>query len=360
MTDISHTNSASTNSAPTEISYSSLVGRRAIILSVAILLLALCFFIDITNGPGQFSISTVLETIWDKNSNGIRLEVIIWDFRLPIAVTAILVGAMLSVAGAQMQTILNNPLAEPFTLGISSAASFGASLAIVLGWSVIPGVGHLIVTINAFIFALATCGFILMATRLKGVGSETIILFGIAIFFIFNAALAMMQYMASEDQISRIVFWMMGSLTRASWEKIGLGALLLAMVIPFCLLRSWKLTALRMGEETAESIGVNVSRLRIEMLVAISILAATAVAFVGTVGFVGLVGPHISRMIVGEDQRFFLPLSAVIGALMMSATSILSKMITPGVLYPIGIITALIGVPVFISVILSTRKSRQS
>ncbi|MBL4645519.1 MAG: iron-siderophore ABC transporter permease [Hyphomicrobiales bacterium] len=350
-----------TSASATDLpSYSSLVGRRILILCIAAFLLCVSFFIDITNGPGKFPNATILEILFDKASHGLRMEVIVWDFRLPIAVTAVLVGAMLSIAGAQMQTILNNPLAEPFTLGVSSAASFGASLAIVLGWSLIPNVGHLIVTVNAFIFALGTCAFLLLATRLKGVGSETIVLFGIAIFFIFNAALAMMQYMASEDQLSRIVFWMMGSLTRASWPKIGLGSLLLLIVIPICLFRSWQLTALRMGEENALSMGVDVSRLRIEMLIIISILAATAVAFVGTVGFVGLVGPHIARMIVGEDQRFFLPLSAVTGALMMSLTSILSKMITPGILYPIGIITALIGVPVFISVILSTRRNRLS
>ncbi len=341
-------------------SYASIIERRVLILFTAVLLLIACFVVDITNGPGNFPISTVLEILLDKSSHGLRMEVIVWDFRLPIAVTALLVGAMLAIAGAQMQTILNNPLAEPFTLGVSTAASFGASLAIVLGWSLVPNVGHLIVTVNAFAFALGTCAFLLLATRLQGVGSETIVLFGIAIFFVFNAALAMMQYMASEDQISRIVFWMMGSLTRASWAKIGLGSLLLAIVIPICLIRSWQLTALRMGEENALSMGVDVARLRIEMLIIISLLAATAVAFVGTVGFVGLVGPHIARMIVGEDQRFFLPLSALTGALMMSLTSILSKMITPGVLYPIGIITALIGVPVFISVILSTRRNRLS
>jgi iron complex transport system permease protein len=255
-----------------------------------------------------------------------------------------------------MQTILNNPLAEPFTLGVSSAASFGAALAIVMGWSVLPVVGALMVTVNAFVFALLTCGFILFATRLKGVGSETMILFGIAIFFTFSALLALMQYMASEDQIARIVFWMMGSLGRASWEKIALGAALLAVVIPFGLMRSWQMTALRMGETTAQSMGVDVARLRVEMLIVVSILAATAVAFVGTVGFIGLVGPHIARMIVGEDQRFFLPLSALAGALVLSLTSIISKSLTPGVIYPIGIITALIGVPVFVSIILSTRR----
>lgn len=337
-------------------SYTAQTTRRYFVLAVTAGLLLFSFIVDVSTGPGKYPLSTVVETLLNPMAHGVQIKVIIWDYRLPIAVTAVIVGAILAVAGAQMQTILNNPLAEPFTLGVSSAASFGASLAIVLGWSVLPMVGSLVVTLNAFMFALLTCGFILFATRLKGVGSETMILFGIAIFFTFSALLALMQYMASEDQIARIVFWMMGSLGRASWEKIAIGAALLTIAIPFGLMRSWQMTALRMGEATAQSMGVDVARLRIEMLIVVSILAATAVAFVGTVGFIGLVGPHIARMIVGEDQRFFLPLSAMIGALVLSLTSIISKSISPGVIYPIGIITALIGVPVFVSIILSTRR----
>lgn len=334
------------------------IWRRFALLSVVGLLLAVSFVVDVSTGPGNYPLSTILDVFADPGSHGARLKVIVWDYRLPVAVTAVIVGAMLSLAGGQMQTILNNPLAEPFTLGISAAASFGAALAIVLGFSVIPGVGSLIVTLNAFVFALVTCGLILLATRLKGIGSETMILFGIAIFFTFSALLALMEYMATEDQISRIVFWMMGSLSRVSWEKISLGTALLVTALPFSLMRGWQMTALRLGDAAAESMGVNVGRLRVEMLIVVSLLAATAVAFVGTVGFVGLVGPHIARLLVGEDQRFFLPLSAMVGALMMSLTSLISKSITPGIVYPIGIITALIGVPVFVSIILHARREK--
>lgn len=341
-------------------SYQSQIMRRYLMIGLVSALLTISFILDIATGPGNYPISTIIDVFADPMSHGVRLKVIVWDYRLPVAVTAVLVGALLAVAGAQMQTILNNPLAEPFTLGVSAAASFGASLAIVLGVSIIPAVGPLLVTTNAFMFALMTCGFILFATRLKGVGSETMILFGIAIFFTFSALLALMQYMASEDQIARIVFWMMGSLSRASWEKIALATMLLCLAIPFSLLRTWPMTALRMGEATAESMGVDIARLRIEMLICISLLAATAVSFVGTVGFVGLVGPHIARLLVGEDQRYFVPLAALVGALVLSLTSLISKSITPGIIYPIGIITSLIGVPVFISIILSTRREKLS
>lgn len=344
--------------SPQAVGYAALTARRYLALAAAMALLLATFAVDVATGPGMYPLSMVLETLLDPGAHGAKMKVIVWDYRLPVALTAVIVGALLGLGGALMQTILNNPLAEPFTLGVASAASFGASMAIVLGLGLVPVAGGLLITMNAFLFALATCGLLLIATRLKGVGSETMILFGIAIFFTFSALLALMQYMASENQIAQIVFWMMGSLGRASWDKIGLGAALLALVIPFALVRTWQLTALRMGEEAARSMGVDVARLRIEMLIAVSLVAATAVAFVGTVGFVGLVGPHIARLLVGEDQRFFVPLSALVGAITLSLTSILSKSITPGLIYPIGIITALIGVPVFVSIILSTRRER--
>jgi len=132
--------------------------------------------------------------------------------------------------------------------------------------------------------------------------------------------------------------------------------LMLACSLPLLLSRSWALTALRLGDDRAASLGVDVRRLRIEMLVIVSLLAATAVSFVGTVAFVGLVGPHIARMVFDEDQRYFLPFSALAGALILSLTSIMSKAITPGVNYPIGMITSLIGIPFFISLVLSVRR----
>ncbi|MEO9653499.1 FecCD family ABC transporter permease [Marinomonas sp.] len=332
--------------------------KKIQMLSLIVLLLMVSLIVDVSIGPGNFSLGTVLEVLMNRESHGIKLEVIIWDYRLPVAVTAVLVGAMLGVAGALMQTLLNNPLAEPFTLGVSSAASFGAALAIVSGVGFAANVGSLLVTLNAFIFALGTCGVLLLLMRLKGVGTQTIILFGIAIFFAFNALLAIMQYGASETQLQRIVFWMLGSLNRASWAQISWGAILLTIVLPFCMMRTWQLTALRLGEESALSMGVDIPRLRIEILICISLLAATAVAFVGTIGFVGLVGPHIARLLVGENQRYFVPLAALLGALMLSVTSIVSKAITPGIIYPIGIITALIGVPVFLTIILRHSKEQ--
>lgn len=330
--------------------------RRGLLAATGGVVLIACLGWDVATGPGGYTLATVLAVLADPMSHGVQLKVVVWDLRLPVAVMAVLVGAMLGAAGAEMQTILNNPLAEPFTLGISSAASFGAAMAIVLGVELLPFGGGSLVTVNAFLFALGTSFLLYGIARLRGMSSETMVLVGIALLFTFNALLGLLQYSASEMQIMQIVFWMMGSLSRASWEKVAVCAVVLAGVLPFFMSRNWALTALRMGDDRAASLGVNVSRLRIQMLVGISLLAATAVSFVGTVAFVGLVGPHIARMLVGEDQRIFLPLSALAGALILSATSILSKSITPGVIYPIGIITSLIGIPFFMSLILTMRR----
>ena len=197
---------------------------------------------------------------------------------------------------------------------------------------------------------------IYVASRLRGVTIETVILLGIALVFSFNALLALLQYIATEQALQEVVFWTLGSLTKASWNKVGIAFATIAVVTPFLIRSAWALTALRLGDEKARSLGINVRSLRLRVLVLVSLLASVAVAFVGTIGFVGLVGPHVARMIVGEDQRFFLPVSALAGAVMMSVTSIVSKEIIPGVIFPIGIITALVGVPFFLGLVFARRR----
>jgi iron complex transport system permease protein len=238
-------------------------------------------------------------------------------------------------------------------LGISAAAGFGAALAIVLGVSVIPFGGVVLVSVNAFFFALLASLAIYFLSRLRGVTVQTVILLGIVLVFLFTSLLSLLKYIASEEALQQVVFWTLGSLVKATWPKIGIAAGVLAITIPFFVRQAWALTALRLGDATAQSLGIDIEKLRLRTLIAISALAAVAVAFVGTIGFVGLVGPHVARMVTGEDQRFFLPTVAVAGAVLLSVTSIISKSIIPGVLFPIGIITSLVGIPFFLSLILT-------
>lgn len=326
---------------------------RLIVLGLVALIVAVA--LDVSIGPGNLALGDVLRALADPSGVEPRLSVIVWDLRLPIALMALTVGAMLGLSGAGMQTILSNPLADPFTLGVSAAATVGASVAIVFGWSVIPGAGVFIVTANAFVFALSASLVLFFMTRLRGVSAETMILVGIALLFTCNAITALLQYRSNEVQLTQIVFWTLGSLARATWGKVEIAAVLIAVALPFFLMRGWALTALRLGDERAESLGVRVDRLRLEILVATSLLAAVSVSFVGGIGFIGLVGPHIARLLVGEDQRFFLPVATIASATLLSLASSVSKAINPGVIYPIGIITALIGVPFFISLVMSIR-----
>lgn len=335
--------------------YRALAARRAGLIGIIVLALLVSIAFDIALGPANYPLSQVIATLVHAGGVDIQQRVVVWSIRMPIALLAVVTGAALSVAGAQMQTILGNPLASPFTLGISAAASFGAALAIVLGIG-LPGALVWAVPLNAFIMAIGAALIIHFASCLRGVAVETIILLGIALVFTFNAALALMQFLASEQALGAVVFWTMGSLTKATWPKVAIIAAVLAVVLPLMMRQAWALTALRLGDDKAAAMGINVRRLRLQVMLLVALLAAVPVAFVGTIGFVGLVGPHIARMLVGEDQRFFLPAAALAGAAMLSATSVLSKMLIPGAILPVGVVTALVGVPFFIVLIFTNRR----
>jgi iron complex transport system permease protein len=336
--------------------YRALMLRRFGIIACLVAALAVSIAFDLALGPARYSLSQVLSAIADPVKAANQLRVVIWDIRMPIALMAVTVGASLSLAGAQMQTILANPLASPFTLGISAAAGFGAALGLVGGVALFPGAVDYMVPINAFLMAMLASLFIYGASTLRGATVETIVLLGIALVFTFNALLSLLEYLASEQALAAVVFWTMGSLTKATWPKVYVTGAILIVLIPIFARNAWALTALRLGDDKAASFGVNVRSLRLQTLLAVSLLAAIPVSFVGTIGFVGLVGPHIARMLVGEDQRFFLPASVLCGALLLSVTSVVSKSLIPGAVLPVGVITALVGVPFFFSLIFSQRK----
>jgi len=336
--------------------YRALVFRRLLLIAALLGALLLSIAVDMALGPAKYSLTEVLTALFDSETVGDQLRVVIWDIRMPIALMAVTVGASLSVAGAQMQTILANPLASPFTLGISAAAGFGAALALVGGIAIFPAAIQYMVPINAFLMAMVAALFIHYASTKRGVTVETIVLLGIALVFTFNALLALLEYLASEQALAAVVFWTMGSLTKATWPKVWITGAVLVFAIPIFVRHAWALTALRLGDDKAASFGINVRKLRLHTMLTVSLLAAIPVSFVGTIGFVGLVGPHMARMLVGEDQRFFLPASILCGALLLSVTSVVSKTLIPGAVLPIGVITALVGVPFFFVLIFTNRR----
>lgn len=331
------------------------VWRRGLLLVGVLAALVGGLLWDVGTGPSGLSPGRLLVVLGQPplQPGAVAPEVmIVWGLRLPQALMAVLVGAALGLAGAEMQTVLDNPLASPFTLGLSEAAALGAALAIVLGLE-LPGLGaDGGITLNAFVFALGTAALLhAVATRLA-LGAQGVVLFGIALVFSSNALLWLLQYLASAEALQAVVFWIMGSFSRATWPKVGVLALVLAVLMPLALRDAWRLTALRLGDERAASFGVDVAALRRRSLLRVALLAGTAVSFVGTIGFIGLIAPHIARRLVGEDHRFALPAAAMVGALVLSLAAVLAKTVVPGAVVPVGIVTALVGVPFFLAIVL--------
>ncbi|MGR4869107.1 FecCD family ABC transporter permease [Variovorax sp. LARHSF232] len=353
-------NAIASNIAPAadlRLRYRRVVQRRLLALAALALAVACLLLLDIATGPAPFPLAQLLTGLWQPDSLPIEQRVILWNVRLPSALLAVLVGAALGQAGAEMQTVLNNPLASPFTLGIAPAASVGAALVAISGWSWTLWNENLALTAGAFGGAVVATLLIVWVTWRLGATTETVVLFGIALLFTFDALLWLLQYIADSNALQQIVFWTMGSLGRATFPKIGMLAAVLAVCGVWAARDAWTLTALRAGEEQARALGLAVERLRLLVLLRISLLAATALSFVGTIGFVGLIGPHVARLLVGEDHRHFLPAAALSGALMVAGASVLSKTVVPGVVLPVGIVTALIGVPMFVVLLLRRRPS---
>lgn len=356
---MSSTPSAASPSAQ-RFDYRQTIRKRFVFVLGGLLLGLVLAVVDLLTGAANVAPRDVLCVLsqWATGCEAPKIAVtVVKVYRVPTVLTAIGVGASLGVAGSIMQTILRNPLASPYTLGISAGAGFGAALTIVTGFAAIEGLGIWLVPFNAFVFALLTCFLIYGIGSFKKLTPGTMILAGIGLSFLFNALQSMMQYGATAEQNQNIVFWLFGNLSKSDTSTALLMIGLVLVVLPLLMARAWQFTTLQLGDEKATGLGVNVKRLRLLGFGLASLLTATAVSFVGTIGFVGLAGPHVARLLVGEDQRFFMPLSALFGALILLLADIVSKSLLEGFVFPIGIITSLIGVPVFFSVVLSKRRS---
>jgi iron complex transport system permease protein len=328
--------------------------RRIVALAALALLLGGLLVLDVATGPALLPVGDVLAALAGPQAADATLRAIVWELRLPMALMAHTVGGALGASGATMQTLLDNPLASPYTLGLAAAAGFGAALCIQNGgWGLNPTV---IVPISAFVMACLAAAAIFGIGNVRGMGSDTMVLAGIALLFLFHSLQSLVQFRASPEVGQQIVFWLFGSLAKATWQSVAITALCCAAALPLLLREAWKMTALRLGEARARALGVNIAWLRFTAIALVSLMTATAISFVGTIGFIGLVAPHLSRLLVGEDQRFLLPMSGFMGALLLSAASIASKVVMPGVLVPVGIVTAVVGVPFFLHLILSRRR----
>ena len=284
--------------------------------------------------------------------------------RLPRVCAALAVGFGLAISGCVMQVILQNPLASPSSLGVSQSAVFGANLAIVFGAGAFAGTGSstlnindpFVVALSALAFSVATVFAVVGVSKFKSFSPVTVILLGVAASGFFTALTTLVQYMASDQVLAAAVYWSFGDLSRATYSKI---AIMAACIIPsfvvFMLLR-WKYNAIGNGDEVASSLGVRLSVVRVVSLLLASLITAVCVSFVGVIGFVGIVSPQLLKRFMGGDMRFLLPASGLFGCCLLLLSDLLARVVVSGMDLPVGAVTAVLGTPIFVYILLRKEK----
>jgi iron complex transport system permease protein len=335
------------------------LGRAAVVVLAA--LLAVASLLSLTSGATDAAFFEVLsDVVRGTDQASVRDTVVILSVRLPRLILGILVGSGLAVSGLLMQGLFRNPLADPGLVGVSSGAGLGAVSLIVLGGTALAPLAAILgiyaVQLAAFGGGLVTT-FILyrVATRNGQTAIATMLLAGIAIGAMSGAVTGLMVYVANDQQLRDLTFWGLGSLAGANWTKVLASApiIVAALAASFMLRRG--LNALTLGEASAHHLGVNVERLKRTTIVTVAAATGASVAVSGGIGFVGIVVPHLLRLIIGPDHRYLLPASALLGATFLLAADAVSRTIVAPAELPIGIVTATVGGPFFLWVLLARR-----
>ncbi|MFJ8794994.1 FecCD family ABC transporter permease [Streptomyces sp. NPDC102462] len=278
---------------------------------------------------------------------------IVWNLRMPRTLLAALCGAGLAVCGAVMQSLLRNPLADPFVLGVSSGASTGAVAVVVLG----VGGGAVSLSAGAFAGALLSFGLVLVLGHTLGGAPDRVVLSGVAAMQLFSALTSFTVLTSADAETTRgVLFWLLGSLTGAGWGEVLLCAVVLAAVLVVCLGYARTLDAFAFGEDAAAALGVRVARTRLVLLCATALLTATLVSCTGAIGFVGLVLPHAARALTGSGHARLLPVTALAGAVFLVWADTVARTVIDPQEVPVGVVTSLIGVPAFVAVLYRGRR----
>ncbi len=334
--------------------------RKIVFISILFILATALMAYSVTIGSTTITPLQVYQTLINQIIPDLfdipwKTEQIILRVYAPRVLMATFTGATLAIGGCIVQTIMKNPLATPYTLGVSSSAAFGASLSIILGLTAFAGTLGTIV--NAFLFSLVPAGTILIASMRRNMMPTTMVLVGIAISYVFSAATTIMQYFGEANAVIDAMFWAVGDLNRASlWQIPFIIGMFLATFIGFMLLVK-DINIMRMGDDTASSLGVNVKMIRLISVLLACLSTAVMVSFSGAIGFICLLAPHISRIFIGSDLKFLVPASALMGALLLSTADIVAKDLINPIMLPVGAITALIGGPILIYLLLRKKES---
>lgn len=325
---------------------------------LALVLLLVALWLGAAIGETAIPMEVVARTVANRFWNAGHVldpidEGIVWNYRLSRAVVAACCGSALALSGVVLQSLLRNPLADPYILGISAGASTGAVSVAILGF----GAGLLTLPIGAFLGALVAFGLVSLLAMRAGRGTGAIILAGVAGSQLFNALTSfIVTKAANAEQARGIMFWLLGNLSGVRWPDVSLALPVAIAGFLLCLWHARALDAFTFGSESAASLGIPVRRIYAVLIGVSALMTAVMVSIVGSIGFVGLVIPHAARMVVGVRHGILLPASALIGAVFMIAADILSRVLIPGQVLPIGVITALFGAPAF-AIILGQRRA---
>lgn len=333
--------------------------KKTIFITALCLLIAVSIGIAAATGSADVSFRDVYASLLSKvfpqvvESSPVA-DFCLWKLRFPRIFMGFFAGIALGTAGSAMQGALKNPLADPYMLGIASAAGFGAAIAIIFGTGIFAG-KYLIVG-NAFFFSLIAAGVIIAIAEKKGGSAEAMVLTGIAVMFFFQALTTFVEYFAEAEAVKGAMFWMVGDLGKARWEDFRFVIPITGVLVPILIWKSWDLNIIGAGDESAKSLGINVKRFRTLVMAVSSLLVAGVVSFVGAIGFIGLISPHICRLIIGGDNRFLIPASGLMGAVFLIISDSIARTVLSPAVIPVGVITAFLGVPFFVYLIMYRRE----
>jgi iron complex transport system permease protein len=340
-----------------EAEYRRMRSKRVLFIGICALASLLLALFAATIGPYPITygevFNSILDAILGREPEDTSIYHVVINLRMPAIVTSLVCGFGLAICGVCMQSMLKNPLADPYTMGISSGAGFGAALAMILGLEIIAGAG---IVANAFIFSLVPALVILFLSKFRNATPTMMILCGIALMYLFNAATQLFMLIADPEDLSSVYKWMIGSVDGTSMGQAFIVLVVAILGTIYVQYMSNQLNLMGLGDESAKTLGVDVERKRLIMLMVVTLVAATVVSFTGIIGFIGLVAPHMVRAIIGTDNRYLIPASGFFGAVLLLLSHLVAMTVAYPLILPVGVITSCIGGPLFLFLILRNSK----
>lgn len=336
--------------------------RKYLFIAVCVVLAVFITFISLAVGTRNLTIGDVVDIIVNHITGNISPELeyddrIIWEYRIPRALLAIIAGCILAISGTVMQSVMKNPLADPYTTGVSSGAVFGIAIAAVLGFRIADGlVGEYATVLNAVVFAMIPVVIMIIMSPFFRKSPSTLILAGVATSYLFSSLTALLLVSTSSENLAHVYHWEVGNLAELGWAPVYVLSVVLVIGAGILWPMANKLNLMSLDDKDAKALGLDGKNLRIVCLTVLSFMSACVIAFTGIIGFVGLVIPHIVRLVLGSDNKFIIPAAMAFGAFFLLLCDSIARWMDVGATIPIGVVTSFIGAPIFLYLIIRQKK----